>query len=281
MPRLSLRPAFTLIELLVVISIIALLIGLLLPALGTARAVARNLKCMTNLRSIATASSLYSNDHGQMLVPASVRQSGHGSRPPEFNERDSFANIFVRFGYVSEGHPEPAISIPDSIFRCPEGSTERATGSITMPGSQPGHFGWDPTDGTDSADGSLPMSFEGVAVRTWYQLNSTHRHRQSPFVVIFSDRGSQWGRWMGLRTDRIERDSEFILGLEATASIVFPTRVLARHAPFIDDGMQGNTNMAFFDGHAKGVSTTLFEPYPGNTQRNGPTRDFIFNFDQQ
>ena len=62
--------AFTLIELLVVISIIALLIGILLPALGAARESARDVKCLSNTRQIAVASYNYISSNDGRVPPA-------------------------------------------------------------------------------------------------------------------------------------------------------------------------------------------------------------------
>ena len=61
--------AFTLIELLVVIAIIALLIGILLPALASARDSARGAICLTNQRQLATAILTYSLDYKEQLPP--------------------------------------------------------------------------------------------------------------------------------------------------------------------------------------------------------------------
>ncbi|MBX3360420.1 MAG: type II secretion system protein [Phycisphaeraceae bacterium] len=61
--RASARSAFTLIELLVVIAVIALLVAIMLPSLGGARRAAKGTVCLSGLRSIGQAVTLYCDDH--------------------------------------------------------------------------------------------------------------------------------------------------------------------------------------------------------------------------
>lgn len=64
-PHLSCPQRFTLIELLVVVAIIAILAGMLLPALNSAREMARSTKCLNSLKSLGMKCSEYSHDYNE------------------------------------------------------------------------------------------------------------------------------------------------------------------------------------------------------------------------
>lgn len=101
----SRRPAFTLIELLVVLSIFAIMIALLLPALGSARAAATDTQCKANLRS--THQLLYSFATDQRgKLPLGYRGGRYQWNTMVYSGSSGkfvlFGRLFVD-GYASEG----------------------------------------------------------------------------------------------------------------------------------------------------------------------------------
>jgi prepilin-type N-terminal cleavage/methylation domain-containing protein len=82
------RRAFTLVELLVVLAIIALLVAMLLPALGQAREVARLAQCGVNQRSIFQAAATYGNDN-KLDLPSQGGPWSFGMGVSNTNQLDS------------------------------------------------------------------------------------------------------------------------------------------------------------------------------------------------
>lgn len=119
------RGAFTLIELLVVIAIIALLVSILLPALGSARESARTLRCLANMKQIATAIPLYAHDYkGQIFANDCI-------------DADPAAHIF------KPGPIFDYLEFTNFIFECPSSKRRTANGTDQSQTPQTNPFGID------------------------------------------------------------------------------------------------------------------------------------------
>jgi prepilin-type N-terminal cleavage/methylation domain-containing protein/prepilin-type processing-associated H-X9-DG protein len=116
MSRRSSRSAFTLVELLVVVGIIALLVGMLLPALNRAQAASRKIKCLSNLRSIGQAMVNYSTDNRGYIVPAfNIPTRGQVCLAPAAME--GWPAILDRDGYLKSADLSRST---DTVFYCPD-----------------------------------------------------------------------------------------------------------------------------------------------------------------
>lgn len=238
--------AFTLIELLVVISIIALLIGILLPALGAARNSARDVICMTHARTHGLAFLLYAADYDDQLPPFSEGVPGDGTSPNYTTLQDPreaggkvWYEFLVEHGIGYEGfdaaighHNDPR----EGVWRCPrvdETEMEDVHGNTPTWGGGYGValniIGYG-TGRNSYADGS-PRTADPRSASNLMLVGDTgrpdfYRTRATPFRYVTWMRASNPPyTWFNPKGDQ----------------------VAARHS-------QNTANITFFDGHAASVS---------------------------
>ncbi|GAB4108832.1 MAG: hypothetical protein Kow00105_16740 [Phycisphaeraceae bacterium] len=195
MIRCNNRRAFTLIELVVVISIIALLMGLLMPALSAAKRSARDVKCKSNMRQFGIAGGAFMADHRDQMPSNRIKTAD--------NQHITWRAWFARHDYLPAS---PRLSdISNTVGKLDHAG---GLGAETLGG---GDSGWDcpnaPSpalrelqDGpsTCSDDVASHYAYNGELAWRSYPLNDNpadvdllHIQRPSQTIIILETR-SYW-----------------------------------------------------------------------------------------
>lgn len=175
------KRAFTLIELLVVIAIVAILAGMLLPALSQAKKQARRIHCVSNFRQLGLAMTMYRDDHGGKFPD---RRDLKSALPGDYRPWNNWPNSDPRTGWAgivfSNYNALAGLWSCPSIARSPLGKAEQAIQHIGTTTNAPlsNYWMWR----FDRKDDPVPLdNFWG---KSETQLVQNLRQANNPFIGI-------------------------------------------------------------------------------------------------
>ena len=171
------RPGgFTLVELLVVIGIIAVLISILLPALGRARAQANSVACLSNMRQLGTSLIFFENEHNGYVPKAFFNEEASPGGP-----KWQWANPLYGWEHVLLDYMKGS----QKTFRCPADDTSILRYNSAYWDDPALASVWDQPLTADNVAGSYRLNISDMG-SALYAIKSTQL-RKSTESIVFCD----------------------------------------------------------------------------------------------